>query len=137
MNWLKYFYITMVVVLTITIVTFLGLKHQSNITSTQNMQLSLSSINVGEARESVKPSMNKDVLESNLLLKVAESQKKHEHKTVISYVFLDSEDKVTTNEDDIKSVQYKVELLDEKNRVISKSTERVEIHSLLGGGGNG
>lgn len=107
------------------------MKHQGNITSTQNVGLGMSVLNVGEARESLSATMNKEALEANLLLHIAEEQKNHEHGTKISYVFLDKNGNVTSDLDDIESVQYQVELLNKNGEVISISRERIEIHSLL------
>jgi len=135
MNWVKYFIIIMFFVGIIGFITLLSLKHQSNIASTQNISFNMSGVNVGEARESLIGYMDRETIEANLLLKIAETQKSHEHETVMSYVFLDDEENITTNDDDVKSVQYKIELLNKKGEVESVSTERIEIHSLLGGGG--
>ena len=110
MSWIKYFFIALLFFSVIWIVTLVSIKHQANVTSTQSMYLNLSSINVGEARDSLKSNMNKDILEANLLLKIAETQKKHDYDTSISYVFLDEEGNITTDEDDIRSVQYRVEI---------------------------
>ncbi|RKJ25528.1 hypothetical protein D7X33_43520, partial [Butyricicoccus sp. 1XD8-22] len=63
----------------------------------------------------------------------ADSHKNHKHETLISYVFLDDGGNVTNNENNIKSVQFEVKLLNEKGEVQSISTERIEVDSLLGG----
>lgn len=131
MSWVKYFPIIALTTFVIVFLAFIAMKHQGNITSTQNVGLGMSVLNVGEARESLSATMNKEALEANLLLHIAEEQKKHEHGTKISYVFLDKNGNVTSHLDDIESVQYQVELLNKNGEVISISRERIEIHSLL------
>lgn len=131
MSWVKYFPIIALTTFVIVFLAFIAMKHQGNITSTQNVGLGMSVLNVGEARESLSATMNKEALETNLLLHIAEEQKNHEHDTKISYVFLDKNGNVTSDLDDIESVQYQVELLNKNGEVISISRERIEIHSLL------
>lgn len=131
MSWVKYFPIIALTTFVIVFLAFIAMKHQGNITSTQNVGLGMSVLNVGEARESLSATMNKEALEANLLLHIAEEQKNHEHGTKISYVFLDKNGNVTSHLDDIESVQYQVELLNKNGEVISISRERIEIHSLL------
>lgn len=131
MNWIKYFAIMIVFLIVIIVAGYVSFKHQLNVTSTQNVGLGLSTLNVGEARESLSSTMNREALEANLLLHIAEEQKEHNYDTRISYVFLDNEGNITSELDDVKSVQYQVELLGENGKTISTTRERIEVHSLL------
>lgn len=121
-------------VVIIVFVSLVSLKHQSNVVSTQDVDFGLSTINVGDARNSLDGVMTKDAIVSNLLLKIADSHRNHEHETVVDYVFLDENDNPTNDDNEIKSVQFEVKLLNRQGEVESISTERIEINSLLGGG---
>lgn len=133
MNWVKYWPFAMLFIVVLVILAFILMKHQSNITSAQNVDMGMSTLNVGQARESLSATMNKDALEANLLLHIAEEQKEHGNDTRISYVFLDKDGNVTSDLDDVESVQYQVELLNKKGDVISVTRERIQIHSLMDG----
>ncbi|MEN1969697.1 hypothetical protein WMZ97_16665 [Lentibacillus sp. N15] len=133
MNWIKYLVIIIFFAVVIVFISLISVKNQTNKTSTQEINFNLSTVSVGDARVSLNGSMDKKAVVPNLLLKVAESQKKHDHNTKISYVFLDDNGRATVNNDDIKSVQFKVELLNKKGEVETVSKERIEIDALTGG----
>lgn len=108
--------------------SFVGLKNHSIKTATQDVEFGLSTIDVGELRDSSTGKMDKDVLITNLALKVSDSLKDHEHETIINYSFLDKEGNVTNDEEKIESVQFQVQLLSEKGRVVASSQERIELN---------
>lgn len=123
----------MFIVATIVVIVLFGLIHQTNIISTQDVDLDLASVNVGEARETLSTTLDKETIVSNLLLKISESHTNHKHDTSVSFAFLDENGNVTEDEEEIKSVQFKVELLNKDGQVQSVSRERIEIDSLVGG----
>lgn len=133
LSWIKQIFIIFFFVSIIVFIELVATKHQSNITTTQDVEFALSTVNVGEARESLEGNMTKDAIVSNLLLKIADAHKDHKYETVIDYVFLDENGNVTNDEDKIKSVQFEVKLLNKKGQVESISKERIEINSLIGG----
>ena len=108
--------IVIVFIAVIGLVAFVSLKHQSNVVTTQDVGLDLTTVNVGEARNSLEGNMDKETLVSNLLLKIADAHKDHNHETLVSYVFLDGNGNVTNDDDNIKSVQFEVKLLNKKGK---------------------
>lgn len=135
MGWIKYIIFIILFVSFFLVVSLVGLRHETNVISTQEVKVASDSVNVGEARVDMEGHMDKETILSNLFLRIADAHKYHDYGTEISYVFLDENDNVTTNEDDIKSVQFEVKVMHRNGGVQSTSRERLEINELLGGDG--
>lgn len=130
MSWFKYFLLAIFFLALIVFIYFAVLKHNANISSTQDIEFVNSAIDVGKAREGTEISISKDLMISNLLLQVAETQKGNHHTTEVEYVLLDENNNPTNDETEIRSIQFNVNLLNKNGKTISNSVEKIEINSL-------
>lgn len=106
---------------------FAGLNHQANVTSTQEVDIGLSTSNVGLVREDLTSFLSRDEAIAEVLSEIAMTQKEHDGETLVEYVFLDEAGNPTDDEGKMMSIQFVVKLLNDKNDVISISTERIEL----------
>lgn len=131
-SWIKYILIISAIIGVLVFTIFAGLKNQANVTSTQEVDIGLTTTNVGEVRDNLNNIMNREEAVAEMILEVATTQKNHKGDTLVEYVFLDSDGEPTDDEKRIESIQFVVKLLDSKNNVQSVSTERIEINKLGG-----
>jgi len=126
-SWIKYTLLISAIIGILVFAIFAGLKHQANVTSTQEIDIGLTATNVGEIRENLSNIMNREEAITEMLLEVAKTQKNHKGDTLVEYVFLDESGNPTDDEEKMQSIQFVVKLLNDKNDVISISTERIEL----------
>jgi len=131
-SWIKYFLLIAFIVGVLVFTIIFGLRHQANVTSTQEMDVGMVTANVGKIREDLTSSMIREEAIAEMLTEVATTQKNHDGETLVEYVFLDEDDKPTSDESKIKSIQFVVKLLGKNDKVLSTSTERIEIHEMKG-----
>lgn len=126
-SWIKYLIIISFVLGVLVFAIFAGLFHQANVTSTQEIDTGLATSNVGLIREDFSSLLTKDEAIAEVLSEVATTQKEHKGDTLVEYVFLDESGNPTDDEEKMQSIQFVVKLLNDKNDVISISTERIEL----------
>lgn len=131
-SWIKYFLIISFIVGALVFAIFAGLKHQANVSSTQDVDIGLKASNVGLIREDMSTLINRDEAVAETFAEIASNQKNYEGDTLVEYVFLDKDGNPTDDEEKINSIQFKVQLVNKKGKVESTSIERVELHKLGG-----
>lgn len=126
-SWMKYSIIIAFILGVLVFTVFAGLNHQANVTSTQEVDIGLSTSNVGLVREDLTSFLSRDEAIAEVLSEIAMTQKEHDGETLVEYVFLDEAGNPTDDEEKMMSIQFVVKLLNDKNDVISISTERIEL----------
>ncbi|TES47182.1 hypothetical protein E2L07_19255 [Halalkalibacterium halodurans] len=90
------------------------------------IETTLKTANVGDLRDNQNNiSISKKDVVANLITEIVNTQKDHGKDLRIQYVFLDVNESITEIEKEITSVQFKVEILDEKGRVASTVERRL------------
>lgn len=130
-NWVKYLIIIAVFIFGAVSITFIGTRHNSNVTATQEVEVALESSQIGQMRESATIAIDKQAIVANLLMEVAKTHKGKEDELKIDYVFLDGSGNQTNNDENIESIQYRVQLLGSNNEVLSTSTQRIGLNKLM------
>lgn len=130
-NWLKYLIIIAVFIFGVVSIAIIGTRHDGNVTATQEVEVALESSQIGQMRESATIAIDKQAIVANLLLEIANTYKGKEDELKIDYVFLDGSGNQTNNDNTIESVQYRVQLLDSNNEVLSTSTQRIGLNKLM------
>lgn len=130
-NWIKYLIIIAVFIFGAVAITVIGTRHNSNITATQEVEVALESSQIGQMRENATIAIDKQAIVANLLMEVANSYKGKEDELKIDYIFLDGSGNQTNDSDSIESLQYRVQLLDSNNEVLSTSTQRIGLNKLI------
>lgn len=126
-SWIKYTIIGVFFFTVILWIANVGIRHSSNVTATQEIQVGAKSAQVGEMRVNATNVLDKKALVANLILEVAKTHKEQGKDVKVDYVFLDENGNVTTEDNKIKGVQFKVSILDKNGKVLSTSTERVSL----------
>lgn len=126
-SWMKYAVIGVIFFVAILWVSNIGLRHSTNIASIQEVQVGTQSVKAGEMRNSATNALDKEALVANLLLEITKTHKEQGKDIQVDYVFLDETGNVTSNDDEIKSVQFRVQILDKNGSVLSTSTQRITL----------
>lgn len=126
-SWIKYLFIGLIFLCGTLFVANVGLRHNSNVTTTQEVELALKSSQVGELRENATNVSDKEALVANLIMEIASTEKEQGKDMKIDYVFLDHNGNPTQQDNNIESVQFRVKILDDDGEVISTSTQRVSL----------
>lgn len=127
-SWIKYFVIGLLFVAAIIWASNIGVRHSTNVAAVQEVQIGIESALVGKIRENATNAFEgKKALVANLLLEVAKAHKEQGKDIQVDYVFLDKNGNVTSNEDDIQSVQFQIQILDDDGKVLSSSTQRISL----------
>ena len=104
----------------------LMMNHTNNTMSAERVTGVLETATLGAMRnnpENYRLDM-KDTI-ATVTSNVLKSQTDNERDVEISYVFFDKNNKVTTKEDDMTGVQYRVRLLDKKGKVQSETEKKL------------
>ncbi|MFD2658475.1 hypothetical protein [Gracilibacillus thailandensis] len=126
-TWIKYTVIGLIFVLAILWVSNIGLRHSTNVSAIQEVQVGTESASIGQLRESATNAFDKRALVANLLLEITRSHKEQGKDIKVDYVFLDESGNVTNNDNEIKSVQFRIQILDDDGTVLSTSTQRTTL----------
>lgn len=105
----------------------LSLRHGTNISATQEVEIAVKSSELGTVRNEATNAIDKEALVANLILEVVNAHKEQGKNIKIDYVFLNDKGKVTEVESEIHSVQFNVDILNEKGKTMSSSTQRVAL----------
>ncbi|MDF2535160.1 MAG: hypothetical protein K0R18_1319 [Bacillales bacterium] len=123
-SWLKFLYVFGAIGLLIFYSNHLFSQQKMNLDTIQTVNVALKSLNIGDLRNGLSYSMNKRDVVNELILEVVRVQKNHGKDLRISYAFLDYENKITENENEIFGIQFRVELLNKNGEVESISEQR-------------
>lgn len=126
-SWIKYIIIGIIFVLAIVWVSNIQLRHSNNVASIQDVQIGTKSAKVGEMRTNATNTFDKEALVANLLLEVTKSYREQGKDIKVDYVFLDGNGNVTTNDNDIESVQFRIQILDDDGSVLTTTTQRTSL----------
>lgn len=67
---------------------------------------------------------------ANLVANVTTSQKKHRYDIRLDYVFLDKDGQVTVDEKKVRSIQFRVQHVNQKGEVKGSAERRLSLHEL-------
>ena len=123
-SWLKFLYVFGAIGLLIFYSNTLFSQQKMNLNTIQTVNVALKSLNMGDLRNGSSYSMNKRDVVNELILEVVRVQKNHGKDLRISYAFLDHDNKITENENEIVGIQFRVELLNKNGEVESVSEQR-------------
>jgi hypothetical protein len=126
-SWIKYMVIGMIFFVAILWISNIGIRHAANVSSIQEVQVGTESAKVGNMRESATNALDKQALVANLLLEIAKTQKEQGKDIKVDYVFLDEDGNITNKDNDIKSVQFRIQILDKDGSVLTSSTQRTTL----------
>lgn len=124
-SFFKYFMVCAIMLVVIVSVSWMGMRQNTNTASVQEVQDILATADFGDMRAYGDANLDKKATVANLVSNIVEKQKKHGQNLKINYVFLDKNNNVTENENDIKSVQFKVQLIDDKGDLKSQAVQRL------------
>lgn len=130
-SWLKYIIIGFIFIAGCVMVIYSGTRQSANVTSTQEVQVAMESSEIGTIRESATNALDREALVANLILEVVNTHKEQGKDIKIDYVFLDKNERETTTDSEIDSVQFTVHVLDDKGKSISNSTQRISLNKEL------
>lgn len=103
------------------------LRQESNLAATQEVSPTMQSAKVGEIRENATNVIDKKALVANFMIETARAHKNQGEDVKIDYVFLDKNGNVTEKEDEIESVQFKVDILNDNGQTVSTSKQRISL----------
>lgn len=126
-SWIKYTIIGLIFVVAILWVSNIGIRHATNVSAIQEVKIGTESAKVGEMRNSATNVLDKEALVANLLLEVTKAHKEQGKDIKVDYVFLDKNGNETEDENEIKSIQFKISILDDDGSVLSTSTQRTSL----------
>lgn len=126
-TWLKYTVIGIIFAVALIWVSNIGIRHATNVTAIQEVNVGADSAQIGKMRESATNSFDKKALVANLLLEVTNTHKEQGKDIKVDYVFLDKDGNITENEENIESVQFKIQILDDDGKVLSTATQRTQL----------
>ncbi|MEK5394079.1 hypothetical protein NSQ59_27645 [Margalitia sp. FSL K6-0131] len=127
-SWLKYLIIAFVFTGLAAVLFYFSTQQNSNIRATQEVKSALKSSVVGSLRQNYDDvNINKKDVMSNLILDIVKTQKEHGKAIKIDYVFLNPSGSPTELDSEISSIQFRIELLNSKNEVVSKSVQRITL----------
>lgn len=122
----KYLLIFGVFIIAFVLIAFITLRQESNLAATQEISPTIQSAKVGEIRENATNAIDKKALVANFIMDTVRTHKNKGEEVSVDYVFLDGNGNPTENEKDIKSVQFKVNIL-HKGDVVSTSYQRISL----------
>ncbi|GAE93080.1 hypothetical protein JCM21714_2117 [Gracilibacillus boraciitolerans JCM 21714] len=128
-SWIKYLVIGGVIFVSgiILITNAGGVRHSTNVTATQEVQIATKSAQIGgEMRENTDNKIDKKAIVNNMILDIAKTHKEQGKDIEVDYMFLDGSGNKTSNDDNIESVQFLVKIMD-KGKIISRSEQRIDL----------
>lgn len=125
-SWYKYAIFFAIFIVAFVTVASITLRQESNLAATQEVSPTMQSAKVGEARENATNALDKKALVANFIMETVKTHKYQGEEVTVDYVFLDKNGNVTENEDDIESVQFKVNILDD-GKIASTSVQRISL----------
>lgn len=126
-NWIKYLYIASIFIFAFVLVAVIGLRQSTTVATVQEVQVAMQSSLMGEIRNSSDMKVDKEAMVTNLILEMVEAHKEQGTDLKIDYVFLDEHGNPTDIEENISSVQYQVQQIDNFGRVVSSSEYRMSL----------
>lgn len=125
-SWYKYAIFFAIFIVAFVTVASITLRQESNLAATQEVSPTMQSAKVGEARENATNALDKKALVANFIMETVKTHKHQGEEVTVDYVFLDKNGNVTENENDIESVQFKVNILDD-GKIASTSEQRISL----------
>lgn len=130
LNYVKYIFVGFMVVSIVLTVSYLALNQNANTRTIQEVKSLLSTASTGVLREQQDIQQDPKELVANLVSEVIKVQKNHGNNIRIKYVFLNKDGQPTDGEK-MASVQFKIELLDEKQEVHSQAEQRLSLNTVV------
>lgn len=127
-NWYKYLLFFGIFIVAFVLIASIALRHETNITATQEVYPTLESAKTGEVRTNATNAIDQKALVANFILETVNSHKEQGEDIKIDYVFLDESGNVTEDEENIHSVQFKVDVLNGNHEVVSTSRQRLSLN---------
>ncbi|MEN0661390.1 hypothetical protein NST11_18850 [Caldifermentibacillus hisashii] len=125
-SWYKYTIFFAIFIVAFVTIASITLRQESNLAATQEVSPTMQSAKVGEARENATNALDKKALVANFIMETVKTHKHQGEEVTVDYVFLDKNGNVTENENDIESVQFKVNILDD-GKIASTSEQRISL----------
>lgn len=125
-SWYKYAIFFAIFIVAFVMIASITLRQESNLAATQEVSPTMQSAKVGEARENATNALDKKALVANFIMETVKTHKHQGEEVTVDYVFLDKNGNVTENENDIESVQFKVNILDD-GKIASTSVQRISL----------
>ncbi|MDR5021410.1 hypothetical protein FOL75_04915 [Bacillus thuringiensis] len=126
----KYIFAIVCVVCIILAASIFGLNQNNNTRTITEVKSLLSTMAVGQLRDAQKIEQDPKELVANLVSEVIKVQKNHGNDIRISYVFLNNAEHPTEKSDEIESVQFKIEQLNEDKEVRSQAEQRLSLNKV-------
>lgn len=126
-SWIKYMVIGTIFIVAILWISNIGIRHATNVSAIQEVQVGTESAKIGIMRESATNALDKKALVANLILDIAKTHKEQGKDIKVDYVFLDEDGNITNNDNAIKSVQFRIQILDKDGTVLTTSTQRTTL----------
>jgi len=125
------------VILLIVVIGWTSSVQNVNTSSIKEVESLAETVSVGSVRSEIDDEgivdtvfFDKEELVAYLASAIVEVQKNHEYDLKIDYVFFDEDKNVTDDEDEIKSVQFRVEYLDDDGKVKASAERHLAVNLL-------
>lgn len=127
---LKYIFAGVIVACIILAASLFGLNQNNNTRTITEVKSLLSTTAVGQLRDAQQIEQDPKETIANLVSEIVKVQKNHGNDIRISYVFLDHNSHPTGKSNEIESVQFKIEQLNENKEVRSQAEQRLSLNKV-------
>lgn len=128
---------SMLVIVLVVFIAYVSSVQNINSNTTKEVEVLADTISVGLIRSEIDEDGNvdgrffdKDELIANLTANVAKVQKNHDYDIHIDYVFFDKDGEVTEQDEHIRSVQFRVQYVDDDGEVKANAEKHLAINQL-------
>lgn len=125
------------VIILVLVIAYFGFLQNISTTTTSEIEVLSDTVSAGVIRSEIDENgevdnkhLDKDEVVAHLLSQVVKVQKNHPYDIKVDYVFLDENKKVTHDSDKIRSVQFRIQYLDKKGKVVATSEKHLALNSL-------
>lgn len=131
---LKWFVISATLAVVLFFIAYRGLVQNSATTTTSEVEVLAESVSAGIIRGEVEeenddfPHFDKDELVANLITNVSTVQKTLGFDVKLDYVFLDNQGNVTDDDNLIRGIQFRVQYLSDKGKVMATAERRLALN---------
>lgn len=131
---MKWLVVGLLAFIVIVVIAYNSAVQNATVRTTSEVDLLAETVSVGILRGEVEEGtddfihFDKEELVANLVANVAAAQKNHKYDIELEYVFLDTDGNVTEQEENIRGIQFRVQLKDESGKVRGTAERRLALN---------
>lgn len=136
---LKWTIVSLMVVMLLLVTAYFSSMQNVTVRTTAEADALLESISVGAIRSSLDESgrikeekayVDTDELVANVTANVVQAQKTHPYDIQLDYIFLDKNGNLTKDDKKVTSIQFRVQMLDDKGEIKGSAERRLSLNQL-------